>query len=169
MPESGAFIVAANHRSLADPPLIGVSSQRPVHFLAKEELFRFRPFGWLISNLNAHPLKRASHDVKALKAAKEILGSGDPIILFPEGRRSKTDTLQPAKAGVGMLSSLTGAPVIPAYIHNSGYLKEFRRLSVLFGAPLYPQNFDSYQAMADATMLEISKLQKHLQEGGAPS
>ncbi len=137
VPDKGGVIVAANHRSLADPPVVGSSLNRDVHFLAKEELFRFLPFGWLITQLNAHPLKR-SGDVGALKMALRLLRSGQGVILFPEGRRSKTDDLQKGKAGVGLLAKATGCPVVPAYIHNTGYLKQFRKVQVRFGAPLFP-------------------------------
>ncbi len=162
VPNEGAVIIASNHRSLADPPLVGCLLKRPVHFLAKEELFSFKPFGWLISNLNAHPLKRASSDVRAFKAAREILESGNGLILFPEGRRGKTDDLQPAKAGVGMLSAMAGCPVVPVYIANSAYMKDFRPITVSYGRPLYFKDFADYQAMADGVMAEIGRLKLEL-------
>src|SRR5207253_1193849 len=83
-----AFAIAATHRSFADPPLVGVSVPREVHFLAKRELFRFKPFGWLIGQLNAHPLNRRAGDVSAIRQAQRILKDGHVLIVFPEGRRS---------------------------------------------------------------------------------
>src|SRR5258706_12353999 len=80
IPNSGPVIIAANHRSYADPPVIGLSVSRPVHFLAKKELFDFKPFGWLISRLNAHPLNRRA-GVAAMKEAQRILQEGGVIIL----------------------------------------------------------------------------------------
>ncbi|MCG3205934.1 MAG: 1-acyl-sn-glycerol-3-phosphate acyltransferase [Elusimicrobia bacterium] len=162
IPKQGAVIIAANHRSLADPPLVGVSMKRMVHFIAKEELFRFRPFGWLISNLNAHPLRRGGGDVRAFKTARKILGAGEVLILFPEGRRSKTEELQPAKPGVGMLAALSECPVVPTYIKNSGFLKQLKPVSILFGSPLYFRDHPDYQSMAEAVMREISVLKSRL-------
>lgn len=162
VPLEGAVIIASNHRSLADPPLVGSSLPRHLHFLAKEELFSFKPFGWLIRNLNAHPLRRASSDVRAFKAAREILGSGEGLILFPEGRRGKTDDLQAGKAGVGMLAAMSDCPVVPVYIENSGHMKSFKPITVAFGRPIRFTGFLSYQAMADGVMAEIARLKAGL-------
>jgi 1-acyl-sn-glycerol-3-phosphate acyltransferase len=161
VPHSGGFIIAANHRSLVDPPVVGSVLNRNVHFMAKEELFRFGPFGWLISHLNAHPLRR-SGDVRAFKLALRLLRSGEGVILFPEGRRSKTDELQKAKPGVGLLAKATGCAVVPAYIHNTGYFKKLKKIRVCFGSALYPDRFESDQALADATMQEIQKMKDHV-------
>ncbi len=162
VPKTGGVIIAANHRSLVDPPVVGSSLPRDVHFLAKEELFQFGPFGWLITNLNAHPLRR-SGDVRAFKIALRLLNSGEGVILFPEGRRSKTDDLQKAKAGVGLLSKTTGCAIVPAYIHNSGYVSKLKKMYVRFGAPLHPGNYETDQAMADAVMLEIQKMKQQVE------
>ena len=164
VPLAGPVIIAANHRSYADPPLVGVAVKRNVHFLAKEELFRFRPFGWLISTLNAHPLRRGASDVRAFKASRDILQQGEALILFPEGRRIREDALAPAKAGVGMLAAMAECPVIPAYIQNSAHMNQFKRLSVSFGSPLFAKNYPSYQALADDVMQQISRLKMELEK-----
>jgi 1-acyl-sn-glycerol-3-phosphate acyltransferase len=157
IPEKGPAIIASNHRSFADPPLVGVGVKRTVHFLAKKELFSFRPFGWLIRKLNAHPLDRAS-GISALRAAEDILGEGGLVILFPEGRRSSTDELQKPKAGVGMLALRAQVPVIPAYIHNSGHIREFQQLQIKFGPPVDSKKFDSYEDLAREVMRQIQKM-----------
>lgn len=157
VPPQGAVIIAGNHRSYADPPVISISLRREVHFMAKRELFSFGPFAWLISSLNAHPLNRSSA-VEALKAAQEILSNGDALIMFPEGRRMKTDELGPPKSGVGMLAKTTGTPVIPAYVHNSAYMKYFRKVSVSFGPAIVPAYFHTYDALAAEVMRQIQLL-----------
>ncbi|MBV9080943.1 MAG: 1-acyl-sn-glycerol-3-phosphate acyltransferase, partial [Elusimicrobia bacterium] len=157
VPTQGGVIVAPNHRSYADPPIVGCALQREVHFLAKKELFSFRPFGWLIENLNAHPLNRAG-DVGAFRAAARILKAGGVLIMFPEGKRMKTDALGEPKAGIGMLANAAGAPVVPAYVQNSSHMLSLRRLRIRFGAPLYPRDFESYDALARAVMDRISAL-----------
>jgi 1-acyl-sn-glycerol-3-phosphate acyltransferase len=161
VPSSGPVIIAGNHRSYADPPIVGISIERHVHFLAKKELFSFGPFGWLIRNLNAHPLNRSSA-TEAIRAAEAILKSGQPIIIFPEGGRSTTEEFRPAKAGVGLVAMRTGTPVVPAYIHNSpGHrLIRFKKVSITFGKPIEPVGFDSYQALADRVMADVKRLKE---------
>jgi 1-acyl-sn-glycerol-3-phosphate acyltransferase len=157
VPATGAFIVAPNHRSYADPPLVGVAVFREVHFLAKKELFSFRPFGWFIKNLNAHPLNRAG-DIAAFREAGRILKRGGALIVFPEGRRMGRDVFGSPKAGVGMLASSSGAPVLPVYIHQSGYMTQFRRVFVRFGQPVNPADYGSYQEISEEVMRRIRKM-----------
>lgn len=162
IPESGGFIIAANHRSYADPPLVGVSISRPIHFLAKKQLFNFKPFGWLITNLNSHPLNREGGGREALRQAKKLLLEGYPITLFPEGGRSKTDEFLPPKAGVGLLAIQSQCPVVPCYIHNSGHMPKFKKLTVTFGAPIDPKPFTSYEELSKHVMNEIAKIKEQV-------
>jgi len=157
VPTSGPLIVAPNHQSYADPPLVGVAIPREVHFLAKQELFVFGPFGWLIRCLNAHPLNRAG-DISAFREAARLIKAGGAIIMFPEGRRMDAGVLGSPKAGVGMLAALTKAPVIPVYIHNSGYMARFRRVSVRFGEKVEPGAFSDYQSLAAEVMRRITQM-----------
>jgi 1-acyl-sn-glycerol-3-phosphate acyltransferase len=143
--------------------VVGISTPREVHFLAKEELFRFKPFGWLIRRLNAHPLNRKG-DVAAFKLAQRILEEGYALIVFPEGRRSKTDHLAKPKAGVGLLAIRTGCPVVPTYIHNTGHLKKFRRAQVHFGSPLQAKSFHSSQAISEEVMRQIQRLKDRVRQ-----
>ena len=160
VPRNGPLIVAPNHRSYADPPVVGVSVPREVHFLAKQELFAFTPFGWFIRNLNAHPLNRKGGDISAFREAARIVKAGGALIMFPEGKRMKTDDLGKPKPGVGMLAATTKAPVLPVYIHNSGYMTSFRRILVRFGRPVDPAKFASYQDIAVEVMRQIRSLKE---------
>ena len=166
IPMDGPVIVSANHRSFADPPIVGATMPRRVHFLAKAELFRFRPFGWLISNLNAHPLNRRG-DVTAFKIAKRVVADGEAMIVFPEGKRSKIEGFLPAKPGVGMLSLMTKAPILPAYIHNSSYMKAFHRITIVYGPVIRPDGFSDYQVLADEVMRRIAALRESFLSGEA--
>lgn len=160
IPQTGGVILAANHRSYADPPLVGCHISRQVHFLAKMELFQFRPFGWLITNLNAHPLNRSGSDVSALKTAKRVLEEGNTMIVFPEGRRNRSNVLGQPKAGIGLLAKMAGCPVVPVYIHNSAEMIFFKKISIYFGKPLLPEQFNSNQDIADAVMSEIQRMKE---------
>lgn len=157
VPSQGPLIVCANHRSFADPPVVGSALLRPVHFLAKKELFSFRPFGWLISRLNAHPLNR-SGDVGAFKMALRVLKNDGVMIVFPEGGRSKIDQFRPAKPGVGLLAKKTGVPILPIYIHNSAHWLKGYPLTVVIGFPMKSSQFDNYNEVGPAVMRQIKNL-----------
>ncbi len=117
-PYEGGAILAANHTSYYDPPILSSSWPYQVHFLAADYLFKVPLFGSFIRAVNAHPLKRGSGDLAALKLMVGLLKEGHPVIMFPEGRRSSTGELQELKSGIAMIAERSGAPVIPIYIHG---------------------------------------------------
>jgi 1-acyl-sn-glycerol-3-phosphate acyltransferase len=153
IPENGPLILAPNHRSYIDPPVVGFASTRETYFLAKEELFKFKPFAMLISFYNAIPLKRSVESKTALIHAIEKLKENKVITIFPEGTRNKTkQKLLPFKLGIAFLSLNTDAKVIPIYIKNNtgrAFLKPFlwilriKRLEVHIGKPIDPRSFTS--------------------------
>ena len=116
VPGSGPVLVVSNHQSVLDPPIIGGSTLRTLHFMAKVELFRIPGFGWLIRNLNAHPVRREGSDSKALKTAARLLEEGEALLAFPEGTRSRDGSFGEGKPGIGMLAVLTEVPVVPTYV-----------------------------------------------------
>ena len=162
VPAHGGVILASNHLSNADPNLVGSSILRPIFYFAKEELFRQPILGWVLTQVNAFPVKRKEHDVGAFKKAQSLLAAGHGVLLFPEGRRSKTGELGRAKAGVGMLAYKAGVPVVPVCVVNSHRLFRFKKLKVAFGKPLHPkkdpQGRQSYQAFSDEIMAAIADL-----------
>jgi len=116
VPGSGPVLVVSNHQSVLDPPIIGGSTSRTLHFMAKAELFRIPGFGRLIRNLNAHPVRREGSDPKALKTAARLLEEGEALLAFPEGTRSRDGSFGEGKPGIGMLAVLTEVPVVPTYV-----------------------------------------------------
>ncbi|MEW5924466.1 MAG: lysophospholipid acyltransferase family protein, partial [Candidatus Zixiibacteriota bacterium] len=98
IPDEGAFILASNHISLSDPPMLATSLMRPIHFMAKRELFKIAVLGPVIRNLNAHPIHRG-FDRRALELAVGILNKGDALLIFPEGTRSRKEGFLTAKPG----------------------------------------------------------------------
>ena len=166
VPLEGGLLIACNHLSLADPPLISVSSPRKLYFFAKEELFRIPVVGWGLNHLNAFPVRRYEHDIGAFKKAQHLLRSGQAVLLFPEGRRNKTGELGQAKAGVGMLAYKTGARVVPVCIQNSNRMGRMKKLKVRFGAPLSPPQSvldqDRYQTFSDSVLAAVAELQSRM-------
>ena len=135
IPQEGAVILAANHASNIDPPLMASLIERPVSYMAKIELFENPIFGAAI-----RPVKRGESDRGAIKAAVGVLREGRILGLFPEGKRSKTGELQKAEAGVALIAAMTGAPIVPVAILNShrifangGLLPQLR---IMYGVPI---------------------------------
>jgi len=171
IPPEGSYILACNHISLADPPLVGSSLYRRIHYMAKEELFRNRLFGWLMANLNAHPLKRDKIDRTAYKTAYDVLERREPLLIFPEGTRSISGELRSARPGIGMIARSSLTPVIPVYINGSNRLAACffgrEKLAIIFGQPMDKEEISSYtddkigyRKLADEIMGRIGKARK---------
>jgi len=161
-PAGTPVIFAANHRSLADPNLVGTVVPYPIHYFAKEELFRVPLLGWYIRRVNAFPVKRGENDVSAFKTAVRIVKEGDGLLLFPEGGRRLDPARQwKAKAGVGMLACLTGARVVPVGIRHSERFTRLARIQVRFGPAVFPPKHagrEDYQKLSDEVMRRIREL-----------
>ena len=125
---SGSYVIASNHRSYADPPLIAVTSGcSKFSFVAKAELFRNPLFGWLIRKLGAFPVSRVSK-----------IKDGRRLVIFPEGTRSKTGKVGKGKTGVALIAARAGVPVVPAGIVYNGKLRFRSRVTVRYGKPIHP-------------------------------
>ena len=115
----GPLIYIANHQSHYDPPLVGVLvMDRPPTFLARANLFDFKPFGWLIRSLGAVPLEREKGGTGALRTAIKVLQAGRCVLLFPEGTRSRDGAIGAFKSGFALLVKKSGAPVVPIAIEG---------------------------------------------------
>ena len=138
IPKDGPVLIASNHVSLLDPPLVGTASSRPVHFMAKEELFTF-PLGHIYKSLGAFPVKRGASDRQAIKTALSILKNNLCLGIFPEGTRSKDGKLGPAEPGALTFAYKTGATIIPTAVLGSrlSARKSFwPKIKVVFGEPV---------------------------------
>ena len=173
VPRSGGLLVASNHISFWDPPLIGAILPREVHFLAKDELFSNAVFGAMIRSFNALPIRRGMVDLSGMARAVETLRGGGAVLLFPEGTRMRDGQLHPARPGVGMMAVNAGVPVVPCYISGSDrpgrWLLRQARVRLSFGAPRTwrelagPQGDLApgralYQRVGDAVMAEVARL-----------
>ncbi|HWR38051.1 MAG TPA: lysophospholipid acyltransferase family protein [Patescibacteria group bacterium] len=141
IPLQGGAIVAANHISLWDPPVVGAALARRVSFMAKEELFNQPLLGWTILRLGAFPVRRNTADRNAIRTALGRLADGHLVGLFPEGTRSKTGELGSPEPGIALIAAKAGVPIIPAAVIgtdqvlcNGTLLPQFE---VRFGPPLY--------------------------------
>jgi len=134
VPKKGPVIVCSNHTSNFDPPVLGITFPRTVHFMAKEELFHKKSLKWLLTNLNAFPVKRGFRDRQALRTGLKRLEEGHVLGLFPEGTRSKDGQLKKGLAGAGFFAMRSKATVIPCAIIGS--YEKFSPLKVVYGKPI---------------------------------
>ncbi|HKM40172.1 MAG TPA: lysophospholipid acyltransferase family protein [bacterium] len=162
IPAQGPVIIVANHISLWDPPVVAVGCPRPIHFMAKQELFANPLLGWLFTKLRAFPVKRGTPDRKAYRRALTILKEHGVLGMFPEGTRRKSDELGPPHQGAAVLAIRTQAVLIPVGIKGTRQ-KESGPIQIRFGpqvpwGDLDPKDRLSNRLLADRIMLCIAKL-----------
>ncbi len=176
VPPEGPFIIAPNHVSFIDPVAAGAFIERDMHYMARDSLFRMPLLGRLIRWCNAFPVSRDSPGAKTMKKALSVLKGGGGLLVFPEGRRSINGKLQKGTPGIGMLSVMAGAPVIPALIMGTdnalpvnGKWIRFAKTRVYFCRALRPPpvaSRDIYQRFAGEIMAALSeKLEEVLNAG----
>ncbi len=144
IPAEGPLIVVANHLSLADPPVLSVSIDRTMVFMAKRQLFRFWPISYFVRSFGAFPVNRGHLDRKALRQARAVLERGLALIMFPEGMRSRRRKLKEAFPGVALIALQSGALVLPVAITGTEKLKsgfwrlKRPRITVNIGPAFHP-------------------------------
>jgi len=169
IPTDGGFILASNHISYYDPPLVGSWQRRELYFFAKKELFRNRFFGAAIRAANSLPVSRGVVDRQALKLAIDVVKAGFGLTMFPEGTRSRTEQFLSPRPGIGIIATRAGCPIVPTYIHGSNKLRECfwgrDKMSITYGAPLTAEwvlsqgtGKKAYQQIAARVMERIAEL-----------
>ncbi|ACZ41604.1 phospholipid/glycerol acyltransferase [Thermobaculum terrenum ATCC BAA-798] len=167
IPKEGPFIAAANHLSNLDPPLLMSQLPRVPRVMAKRELWRFPIAAAFFNWVEAIPIKREGYDRRALREAEEVLASGRPFGIFPEGTRSRTGKLQPGLPGVGMLAIRSKVPVVPiAFIGTNQVFKGRKfhprtRIKMIIGKPISPeeiQQLGNAKAVTDYIMSRIAQM-----------
>ncbi|HWD75100.1 MAG TPA: 1-acyl-sn-glycerol-3-phosphate acyltransferase [Solirubrobacteraceae bacterium] len=128
IPRSGPVIIAANHRSFLDPFVIACMARRPMYYVAKKEIFAYRPVAWILGALGAFPVDRGAGDAESITTAKAILARGGIVLIFPEGTRTRPGALGKPKRGVGRLALETGAPVVPVAVIGTEAIRKGWRI-----------------------------------------
>ena len=140
IPKDTPVIYASNHRSNADPPILGTGGRGKYAFMAKEELFRNKLFAWLISSLGAFPVSRGKGDTGVIDTAVERLNSRS-LMIFPEGTRSKDGKVGRGHTGAALIAARSGKHIVPVGIVYDGKLKFRTAITVKFGTPIDPAEY----------------------------
>ncbi|MGE6375190.1 lysophospholipid acyltransferase family protein [Peribacillus muralis] len=163
VPKEGGVLICANHIDNLDPPVVGMTSPRDIHFMAKEELFQAPVLKGILPRINAFPVKRGNSDRESLRKGLKLLKEGKVIGLFPEGTRSKTGELGDGLAGAGFFALRSDAVIIPCAI--IGPYKLFRTLKVVYGPPIHFSEYRDQKISADeATKIIMDHIRKLISE-----
>jgi len=142
-PAQGPFIVAANHVSALDPPLVGTSLHHRGSYMGKQELFTVPILGPLLRSIGVFPVRRGEADHRAIRTALEVLASGGVLVMFPEGTRSADGRLQKPEPGAALIALRTGVTVLPVAVVGSYRIlprgtrwPRFQQITIRMGPPL---------------------------------
>jgi 1-acyl-sn-glycerol-3-phosphate acyltransferase len=166
IPEEGGFILAANHVSYLDPVAVGSACPRPVHFMARDNLFLNSILGPWLRAVEVIPLKRNAADTTAIKTGLKFVHKGEALALFPEGtRRMGEDRYLNPEPGVGFLAAKGNVPVIPAFVSGTDIALprqarslRLAKISVRFGKEIHIERGKPYQEISDLIMANIKQL-----------
>ncbi|MBI5740924.1 MAG: 1-acyl-sn-glycerol-3-phosphate acyltransferase [Nitrospirae bacterium] len=180
VPLKGGVIIAANHISYLDPPLIGAVLPRRATFMARKGLFAIPVLRWAIKQ-TAIPVDRQRTSPSTIKKAVRRLKSGEAVVLFPEGKRSETGELLEGKRGIGMVARLSNAPIVPVFIKGTDralpvdarWLRR-ARITVVFDKPIYytlshEENYPvqpDYEDISRRIMAAIGELKRCYADNG---
>ncbi len=185
IPDRTGAVVATNHASNLDPPLVGADVRRPLFTMAKQSLHETPILGTLIRSLYSFPVRRGVLDTSALRTAVTLLENGNLVLMFPEGTRTTDGELQRPRPGVGKIVSEAEVPVVPGYVKGTyeawpkgQTIPKPRKTSVYFGEPIRmpdragkANGRQEYEAISARIIDEIRNIQNQVdsnsQEGTA--
>ena len=173
IPDEGGVLLASNHASFLDPPVVGVGYRgRPIHFMARDTLWNSKFGKWWMTKVGCIPVSRGTGDMRALKTTIKMLKEGKVVSMFPEGTRTEDGELQEAKGGIGFIIEKSGCVVVPAYIDGSykshpkgAKLIKPTKVTIAYGKPITQEEFQAlgsgrkaYDAHAALIMQRIADL-----------
>lgn len=138
LPENSAAVIASNHISYIDPVVIAIAIKRPIHFMAKQELFKTRFLKWFFYSINAFPVKRGLADRSAIRTGLNILAADNFLGIFPEGTRNKgNEKTLPIQSGAALLAIKGNVPIVPVVVQGTKTLKFRQKILVTIGEPIH--------------------------------
>lgn len=178
VPASGGGVLAANHLSAIDPPLLGSFSRRALWYMSKAELLEMPFIGEALSWTGAFPIRRGASDREGLRMGRELVREGHIVGVFVEGTRQRfgypADEIHPGAAAIAVRE---GVPVIPCGIESFRWSRRNRRACcVVFGEPItldgIPASGRGYKQASEIIRREIVRLWRQAAEAvarGLPS
>jgi 1-acyl-sn-glycerol-3-phosphate acyltransferase len=137
------MLVAANHASYLDIPMLGCGMTRRAWYLGRSDLFPIPVLNHVLQSLGWIPVRMGRLDREAFGKAIRLIRAGEVVVIFPEGGRSRDGQLRPPKAGIGVIVSQTGCPVVPAYLKGTfdvlptgARWPRWRQVTARFGEPI---------------------------------
>lgn len=169
--EDGPALICSNHVSFLDPPLVSISFQKEIHFLARHTLYSNPAARWIFPRLKVTPIDQDRASMAGLKTAIRLLQAGHRVLIFPEGARSPSGNLQPAAGGAGLVVAKARVPVVPLRLFGAhealpygSSRPRFTTITAVVGEPLhfpekdYPSTREGYQAISNAIMAAIAQI-----------
>lgn len=173
IPTDTTVIYTPNHRSNADPPLVGSFLKGHISFMAKEELFKNKIFAWLVRSLGAFPVSRGKGDMKVIDTSIERL-ENDSLMIFPEGGRSKDGKVQKGHTGAALIAARSGKCIVPVGVVYGDKLRFRTKVTIKYGKPIDPAEY--VESREEPNPRQLVKLKnrymadiKELVEGGQPA
>lgn len=111
LPATGGYIITCSHRGWLEIIALGISLPKPIHFMAKKELFSRKLLASFLTSINAFPIDRENPSPSSIKIPVKLLRSGEVVGIFPSGTRSSEDA--PVKRGAVTIANLAKVPIVP--------------------------------------------------------
>ncbi|GJM24009.1 MAG: 1-acyl-sn-glycerol-3-phosphate acyltransferase [Phycisphaerae bacterium] len=170
LPPRGPLLLACNHQSFLDPPLVGSLAGRPLHYMARDSLFRVPGLSALIRMHNAFPVKTNTADLSSFKMSLRILKAGGALLVFPEGTRSPDGKISECQPGIIHLMRRANVPILPVAIEGvfeawprSAIMPRPSPLWIEFGRLIGPAAFEGQEPAQAASQLTQHLRQLHNQ------
>jgi 1-acyl-sn-glycerol-3-phosphate acyltransferase len=170
IPRRGGVLVISNHQSHFDPPLVGMGCPRRMNYVARDTLFRFGPFGWLIQSLDAIPIDREGLGLSGIKESLRRLKRGEMLLMFPEGTRTNDGAVGPFRPGFTTLATRSKAAILPVAIEGAFAAwprwHSFPRLGTIhvhYGEPMLPAEIAGRDERELVTEVECRVRECHAQ------
>lgn len=171
IPREGAFVLAPVHRSNLDFALVALVTRRRMRYMGKASIWKYKIPGRLISALGAFPVNRGTADREALRTCIEIVDSGQPLVIFPEGTRQSGPVVEPLFEGAAYIASRTGVPIVPVGIGGSeaampkgAKMLRPTQVTIVIGVPLdAPKGVEGGRPPRTAVKSVTAELQRDVQ------
>ncbi|MBP0979798.1 MAG: 1-acyl-sn-glycerol-3-phosphate acyltransferase [Oscillospiraceae bacterium] len=160
IPKNHGCLICCNHISNWDPVLIYGPIKTKIYFMAKNELFKFRPVGWILKQLGAFPVKRGKKDMDSINFTIDLINKNKFVVIFPEGTRSKTGEFLKPKSGATMVAYKTGANILPVRIIYYNKNKFRSRVDIIYGDLISPESLN----ISDGSLKDLKSASLFLME-----